>query len=81
MKPAVSAFELKGTSSKHRKKTQSKISIVGRDEWFTRMIILKGRVINPATMNVFGMNELMEKIKNQGWTHLFMCSLLVIYYE
>lgn len=43
--------------------------------------MLKGRVIDPATVNMFDIKELLEKIENQGWTHLFVCPLPVMYGE
>lgn len=30
-------------------------------------------------MNLFGVKKLMEKLENQGWTHIFLCPLLVMY--
>ncbi|XP_075092293.1 anaphase-promoting complex subunit 11 [Nicotiana tabacum] len=41
-------------------------------------MMLKGRVIDPAVVTMFGTKELLEV---QGWTYLFLCSLTVIYGE
>ncbi|OIT27548.1 hypothetical protein A4A49_21302 [Nicotiana attenuata] len=71
----------KGTSSKRRKETQRKIAIVGREEWFAGLMMLKGRVIDPAMMTMFGIKELLEKMKVHGWTHLFLFSLPIMYGE
>lgn len=43
--------------------------------------MLKGRVIELVTVNMFDMKELLDTIENQGWTHLFVCPLPVMYGE
>lgn len=78
-KTAVSDPEKERTSSKCRKKSQRKIAIIGRDEWFVGLMVLKGRVIDPAVVTMFRMKELMEKLEVQRWTHLFLSPLSVIY--
>lgn len=80
-KVGVSDPEVKGTSCKRRKRTQRKIDIVGREEWFAGLIMLKGRVIDPVVVVMFGMKELLEKLEVQGWTHLFLCIFLAMYGE
>lgn len=52
-KAVVSDPKMKGTSSKQRKKTQKKVPIVGREEWFAGLIMLRGRLIYPAVVTVF----------------------------
>lgn len=63
------------------KKTERKIFIMGREERFTGLVMLKGRVIYPVIVTLFGMKELMEKLKIHEWMHLFLCPLVVIYGE
>lgn len=43
------------------------------------MVISNGRVINLATSEMFRIEELLEKLKNQKWTNLFLCPLYVMY--
>lgn len=48
---------------------------------FVGLMMLKDRVIAPAVVTMFGMKQLLEKLEVQGWTHLFLFPLYVMYCE
>ncbi|MCD7464358.1 hypothetical protein HAX54_052560 [Datura stramonium] len=41
--------------------------------------VLKGRVIDPSVASELGIERLIEKLKFQGWKHLFLCPLPKFY--
>lgn len=48
-----------------QKKTKKKIVVVGKEYWFSGLKMLKGRVMDPATSEIFGMKEFLEKLKHK----------------
>lgn len=55
------------------------IAVVGKECWFSLLMMMQGRVIDLATSKMFGMKELVEKLKHQKWTCLFMCPFPMMY--
>lgn len=61
--------QVKGTNSKHQKKTKKNIVIVGKVCSFNGLMILKGGVIDLATFEMFRIKEFLEKLEHQKWSH------------
>lgn len=40
-----------------------KVTVDGRNIWFSGLMLLKGRVIEPTIVDRYGMKELLEKVK------------------
>lgn len=47
---------------------------MGREDWFSGLIMVKGRVIDPATITMFGMKELLKNLRIIVG-HVYFCTL------